>query len=93
MEYANDQRNGSLSFLQKSPKLLAFFKNKFLCRFCPEFDPFIRLLWIQAEFFIDPCPIDSCLRFLLEEISFLVEDDKRKAIDFGYWFIPIFVRI
>ena len=29
--------------------------------------------------------------FLLEEISFLVEDDKRKAIDFGYWFIPIFL--
>ena len=27
----------------------------------------------------------------LEEISFLAEDDKRKAIDLGYWILPLFL--
>ena len=91
-EYANDQRNGSLSFLQKSPKLLAFFlKTSSFVAFALSLILLSGCFGYRQNFLLILVLSILVFVFLLEEISFLVEDDKRKAIDFGYWFIPIFL--
>ena len=91
-ELVNDDRNGSLSFLQRSPKLLSTLSGT----------PFFAVLvlglilvsgiGICLEIFLLTHALTILVFVLwLEEVSFLAEDDKRKAIDLGYWILPLFL--
>jgi len=89
-ELAKDDRRGSLSFLQRTPKLLtAFSQTKYFVALA-----LVLVLATGMNIFLETFLLAHALTIvvfvlLLDEISFLDEDNKRKAIDQGYWILPL----
>ena len=81
-ELVNDERNGSLSFLQRSPRLLAVLSGTTFFAVLILAVVLVFGLGMYLEIFLLIHAL-TILAFVLwlEEISFLAEDDKRKAID------------
>ena len=91
-ELVNDERSGSLSFLQRSPRLLAVLSGTTFFAVLILAVVLVFGLGMYLEIFLLIHAL-TILAFVLwlEEISFLAEDDKRKAIDLGYWILPLFL--
>ena len=89
-ELANDDRRGSLSFLQRTPKLLtAFSRTKHVAALALG-----GVLASGMSICLDTFLLAHALTIVvfvlwLDEISFLDEEDKRKIIDQGYWVLPL----
>ena len=91
-ELANDKRKGSLSFLQRSPKLLtALSGTKFFAVLALGLI-LVSGIGICLEIFLLTHALTILVFVLwLDEVSFLAEEDKRITIDLGYWILPLFL--
>ena len=91
-ELVNDDRNGSLSFLQRSPKLLTALSGTTFFAVLALGLILVSGIGICLEIFLLTHALTILVFVLwLDEVSFLAEDDKRKAIDLGYWILPLFL--
>lgn len=89
-ELVKDDRRGTLSFLQRTPALLiAFSRTKH-----PVVLVFGLVLALGGSIYLEVSLLAHALTIVifvlfLDEISFLDEDAKRRAIDQGYWILPL----
>jgi hypothetical protein len=89
-ELANDHRRGSLSFLQRTPKLLtALSRTKLLAALALGVVLASGMSICLGTFLLAHALTIVVFVLWLDEISFLDEDEKRKVIDQGYWVLPL----
>lgn len=89
-ELANDERNGSLTFLQRSPKLLTALSRTTICAELILGLVLFAGIGIFQEIFLLTHTLTILVFVLwLDGVSFFAQDDKRKAIDLGYCILPL----
>ncbi len=91
-ELANDERNGSVTFLQRSPKLLTALSRTTFFALLALGLVLVAGIGITLEIFLLTHALTILVFVLwLDGVSSLDQDDKRKAIDLGYWILPLFL--